>query len=161
MHEHVHVWVLHVWAEDCLEGVKRKACQMILFCLQSKGSFITTMHLILVKQAALSWRLLQEPDGSLLITPFFDHLGWNINKFAHKWETESIPVCKSHVFFYVCLSHYGTFSPKLMGTQCPRISAVKLKVPHTVPFHSQDHSPEHILLSWFQDKSVWWTERVI
>lgn len=60
---------LYVWAEDSGEGVKRNILQMILCCLYSRGSFITTMHLMLVKQAALSWRILWEPDGSLLITP--------------------------------------------------------------------------------------------
>ncbi len=89
---------------------------MSLCSLYSKASFITTMHLILAKQAtALSWRLLWEPDGSLLITPnwlwlfFFDHLRWkcwNISVFAHKWENRENPsVCEPYVL--LSLSHWG------------------------------------------------------
>lgn len=62
---------------------------------------------------------------------FFVHLGWNISKFAHKWETERIPSCLSHILFCICHTEGIFFPPPPLPPNWCKISVPHfLSVPH-------------------------------
>lgn len=136
-----------------VSGGERKELKTSLCCLHSKNLLSQQYNLMLVKQAiALSWLLLWETDGNVLIGPnwlrpffllFFDHLGWkcwNMSVFAHKWKTERPPVRLSQASLKLSHSEKMIFFLELMHTQCLGLFASILKISHTVTY-----LPEHIL----------------
>lgn len=144
---------------------------MILCCLYSRGSYHNNASHVgeagcsqLAPFVSARWKSSYHTYLALV----FDHLGWNISKFAHKWETQRIPVRLSHVFFKIIIIFVSlrvNFFSKLKHTQCPRLSALMLKVPHTVA---------HLRTSFIRRSRttsvhlymcvcvcVWWAEMVI
>lgn len=150
-------------AGERLEGVNRNH--------PTDDRVLSVFEMLLLSQRRISWRrsrplsagafhesqmeafLSHLPGSGSLFFFFFYHLGWNISEFAHKWETERIPACLSHIVFYICLAEGIFFSPlqidaySMSQTFCARAEGSSQSGTFLLKLHTWEHPS-------FRDKVV-------